>query len=232
MTRARRIAEPQGRIKRTSCARKMCDGQVTLAEAQHEIVTNWVRLGQPLLAPSSGPPAPSAPAQRAECTLSASYSWAYRQLRRLRPLQPARPDSDRDRRVRPFRHLAHRRVGIHRRLLQVRRAARRAAGTPARVGQASCSTTLERPTPGEPAHGLGLLAGSRDSQSSLQVLLVDVRKFAGEEELESFVSGSARSRRAMCSTRTAASPTVQYPTSPGELLHAGAWLRRRSTPNS
>jgi hypothetical protein len=56
---------------------KVCDGQMTLAEAQHEIVTNWVRLGQPSSPPPSGPPAPSAPAQGAECTVSASYSSAH-----------------------------------------------------------------------------------------------------------------------------------------------------------
>jgi hypothetical protein len=59
---------------------KVCDGQMTLAEEQHEIVTNWVRLGQPSSPPPSGPHAPSAPAQsakRAECTVSASYSSAY-----------------------------------------------------------------------------------------------------------------------------------------------------------
>lgn len=56
---------------------KVCDGQIVLAEAQHEIVTNWVRLGQPSSAPPSSPPAPSAPAQGAECTASASYSSAH-----------------------------------------------------------------------------------------------------------------------------------------------------------
>ena len=55
----------------------MCDGQIPLAEAQHEIVANWMRLAQPSSPPSSGPPAPSAPAQGAECTVSASYSSAY-----------------------------------------------------------------------------------------------------------------------------------------------------------
>ncbi len=56
---------------------KVCDGQMTLAEAQHEIVTNWVRLAQPSSPAPSGPPAPSAPAQGAECTLMSSYSSAY-----------------------------------------------------------------------------------------------------------------------------------------------------------
>ena len=56
---------------------KVCGGQITLAEAQREIVTNWVRLAQPSSPPPSGPPAPSAPAQGAECTVSASYSSAY-----------------------------------------------------------------------------------------------------------------------------------------------------------
>jgi hypothetical protein len=56
---------------------KVCDGQITLAEAQHEIVANWVRLAQPSSPAPSGPPAPSAPAHGAECTVSASYSSAY-----------------------------------------------------------------------------------------------------------------------------------------------------------
>jgi hypothetical protein len=56
---------------------KVCDGQMTLPEAQHEIVTNWLRLAQPSSPAPSGPPAPSAPAQGAECTVSASYSSTY-----------------------------------------------------------------------------------------------------------------------------------------------------------
>lgn len=57
---------------------QVCDGRITLAQAQREIVTNWVRLAQPS-SPSapSGPAVPSAPAQGAECTVSASYSSAY-----------------------------------------------------------------------------------------------------------------------------------------------------------
>ena len=56
---------------------RVCDGRITLAEGQREIVTNWVRLAQPSSPAPSGPPAPSAPAQGAECTVSASYSSAY-----------------------------------------------------------------------------------------------------------------------------------------------------------
>jgi hypothetical protein len=56
---------------------KVCDGQMTPARAQHEIVTNWVRLGQPTSTRPSGPPAPSAPAHGAECTVSASYGSHY-----------------------------------------------------------------------------------------------------------------------------------------------------------
>jgi hypothetical protein len=56
---------------------KVCDGQSTLAEAQHAIVTNWVRLAQPSSPAPSGPTATSAPAQGAECTLISSYSSAY-----------------------------------------------------------------------------------------------------------------------------------------------------------
>ena len=56
---------------------EVCDGQLSLAQAQHEIVTNWVRLGQPSSPPPSGSPAPSAPAQGVECTLTDSYSSHY-----------------------------------------------------------------------------------------------------------------------------------------------------------
>jgi hypothetical protein len=57
---------------------QVCDGQIPLAQAQREIVNNWVRLAQPS-SPSAppGPAAPSSPAQGAECTLSASYSSQY-----------------------------------------------------------------------------------------------------------------------------------------------------------
>jgi hypothetical protein len=59
-------------------SQQVCDGRITLTQAQREIVTNWVRLAQPS-SPSapSGPAVPSAPAQGAECTVSASYSSAY-----------------------------------------------------------------------------------------------------------------------------------------------------------
>lgn len=50
---------------------------MNLAEAQHEIVTSWVRLGQPWSPAPSGAPAPSARAQGAVCTVSASYSSAH-----------------------------------------------------------------------------------------------------------------------------------------------------------
>jgi hypothetical protein len=57
---------------------EVCNGQISLALAQREIVTNWVSLAQPSSAPTpSGPPPTSAPAQGAECTLVASYSSAY-----------------------------------------------------------------------------------------------------------------------------------------------------------
>ena len=57
--------------------REVCAGQITLATAQHEIATNWVRFAQPSSAPPSASPSASAPAHGAECTLSASYSSAY-----------------------------------------------------------------------------------------------------------------------------------------------------------
>jgi hypothetical protein len=55
---------------------EVCDGQVTLAQAQREIVTNWTRLAQP-----SSPSAPASPGSPpglgAECTLTSSYSSTY-----------------------------------------------------------------------------------------------------------------------------------------------------------
>jgi hypothetical protein len=54
---------------------QVCDGQMSLAGAQHEIVTNWVRVAQPSSPAASG--APSASARGAECTLSASYNSRY-----------------------------------------------------------------------------------------------------------------------------------------------------------
>jgi hypothetical protein len=56
---------------------KVCDGQITVAEAQHEIVTNWARLAQRSSAPSSHSRTSSAPARGGECTLSSSYSSTY-----------------------------------------------------------------------------------------------------------------------------------------------------------
>jgi hypothetical protein len=56
---------------------KVCDGELTLAQAQHEIVTNWVSLAGPSSPSPSGPAAPSTPARGASCTISASYSSTY-----------------------------------------------------------------------------------------------------------------------------------------------------------
>ena len=53
---------------------KVCDGQISLAQAQREIVTNWVKLAQPS---SPSTPSGSAHTQGAECTLTASYSSSY-----------------------------------------------------------------------------------------------------------------------------------------------------------
>lgn len=57
---------------------QVCDGQITLSQAQREIVNNWTRLAQPS-SPSAppGPAAPSSPAQGAACTLSATFSSHY-----------------------------------------------------------------------------------------------------------------------------------------------------------
>ena len=56
---------------------KVCDGQLTLAAAQHEIAADWVRFAQRSSSPSGGSHASSAPARGAECTLSSSYSSSY-----------------------------------------------------------------------------------------------------------------------------------------------------------
>jgi hypothetical protein len=75
---------------------KVCDGQIPLAEAQHEIATNWMRLAQPSSPPSSGPPAPSAPAPGRRVHGLGVLELGLQRLRRLRPFQSARSDGDRD----------------------------------------------------------------------------------------------------------------------------------------
>jgi hypothetical protein len=57
---------------------EVCDSQISLAQAQREIVTNWVSLAQPSTATTpSGAPPTSAPAQGAECTLTSRYSSSH-----------------------------------------------------------------------------------------------------------------------------------------------------------
>ncbi len=58
---------------------QVCNGQIPLARAQREIVTNWVRLAarQPPSPPASTGPSAGSSVQAAECTLTASYSSAY-----------------------------------------------------------------------------------------------------------------------------------------------------------
>jgi hypothetical protein len=58
---------------------KVCDGQISLAQAQREIAANWVSLAERPSSPgASAPPAAgSSQARGAECTLSASYSSRY-----------------------------------------------------------------------------------------------------------------------------------------------------------
>jgi hypothetical protein len=57
---------------------EVCAGQVSLAEAQHQIVTNWVALAQPSSAPiASGSAGASTSSQRPECTLTAAYNSSY-----------------------------------------------------------------------------------------------------------------------------------------------------------
>jgi type II secretory pathway pseudopilin PulG len=56
----------------------VCDGQMTLAAAQHDIATNWIALGQQLGVAQQQAPATQAPSgQAATCSASASYSARY-----------------------------------------------------------------------------------------------------------------------------------------------------------
>jgi hypothetical protein len=57
---------------------EVCNDQISLPEAQREIVTNWVSLAPPTSAPAAtGPPPTPTPARGAECTLTDSYSSNY-----------------------------------------------------------------------------------------------------------------------------------------------------------
>jgi hypothetical protein len=54
---------------------EVCDGQVSLAQAQREIAASWVTLAQPAPTPRpSGPVSHSVSTQDAECTVTSSYS--------------------------------------------------------------------------------------------------------------------------------------------------------------
>jgi hypothetical protein len=62
----------------------VCDGQMTLAQAQREIVTNWVTLAQtrpkpvaPKPKPITPTPKPPPPKPTAWCTASAQYNSTY-----------------------------------------------------------------------------------------------------------------------------------------------------------
>jgi hypothetical protein len=64
---------------------QVCDGQMTLAQAQRAIASDWVRLASGGLGPSPSSPAPAggaarqsgAPAAGAQCSASASYNSRY-----------------------------------------------------------------------------------------------------------------------------------------------------------
>jgi hypothetical protein len=57
---------------------EVCDGHLTLAQAQREIVANWVTLAQPASAGTTNALASaSTSVQRPECTLSAAYNSNY-----------------------------------------------------------------------------------------------------------------------------------------------------------
>ena len=101
---------------------KVCDGRLSLAQAQREIVTNWVSLAR------ARPTAPDEPTTGRHCTRSRRRVHAHRvvqlplrRLRRVRALQPARSDRDGHRRRRPLRQLAHGWLRLCRRLLQAGR---------------------------------------------------------------------------------------------------------------
>ena len=104
--------------------RKVCDGQMTLAQAQRAITTNWIALAVP-----ASEPAPSGRTSASTTTPTSAGSAGERQvhcqrllqrplsrLRRLRPLKPAQPDGDSHRRGRAHGHLAHRREWLRRRV--------------------------------------------------------------------------------------------------------------------
>jgi hypothetical protein len=57
---------------------EVCDGQISLAQAQRDIVRNWASLAQTTSAPPPSGPAPTpAPGQRPECTVTAAYNSNY-----------------------------------------------------------------------------------------------------------------------------------------------------------
>lgn len=58
--------------------RQVCDGQMTLAQAQHTIATNWVALAQRTpVHEQSRSTSTTHPVETAKCTVSASYSSRY-----------------------------------------------------------------------------------------------------------------------------------------------------------
>ena len=56
--------------------RQVCDGEMTLAQAQHAIATNWLALAKHSPPPDSSP-VRTAPNPNQSCTISASYSSRY-----------------------------------------------------------------------------------------------------------------------------------------------------------
>lgn len=58
---------------------QVCDGQLTLAAAQHAIVANWTKLAGATSPPTSGsvPTGTASPSAGAQCSASASYSSRY-----------------------------------------------------------------------------------------------------------------------------------------------------------
>ncbi len=133
VARAGRVAEPEGRGReRAAPAGVRRADHASPRRSARSSPTGSGSPNRPRRPRRPARPPRRAPAQGAECTLSATYSSALQRLRRLRPLQPARPDGDGDRRLRPFGHLAHRRLRATPTSTSSRAATPRVGGSPPR----------------------------------------------------------------------------------------------------
>ena len=128
---------------------EVCDGQMTLrpgaARDRHQLGS--ARPTRPAIR-AERPDRPVAARPRAPSARSPPRTARLRRLRRLRPLQPARSDGDGHRRRRPFGQLAHRRLRLRRRLLQVGRLRARGGGSPHASARPPARRRSEAPTDG------------------------------------------------------------------------------------